>query len=135
MLASRYRFVLDKSSSLESDHKVDRVRWSRGSHLQYFLKRSVDLLGAFVLIFLFFPIFIIVGLLVVLEDGRPIIYRRRVVGICGEFVAFKSRTMRRDADSILAANPALRAEFGRKFNLQDDPRVTNERSFLRKSMR
>jgi len=133
MLTSRYRFVLDKSSSLESDHKVDCVSWSRGSHLQHFLKRSVDLLGAFVLIFLFFPIFIIVSLLVVLEDGRPIIYRRRVVGIRGEFDAFKFRTMRRDADSILASNPSLRAEFERNFKLKDDPRVTKVGAFLRKS--
>jgi lipopolysaccharide/colanic/teichoic acid biosynthesis glycosyltransferase len=133
MLASRYRFVLEKSSSLKSDHKVGRVSCSRGSHLQHFLKRSVDLFGAFVLILLFFPIFIIVGLLVVLEDGRPIIYRRRVVGICGEFDAFKFRTMRRDADSILASNPALRAEFERNFKLRDDPRVTRVGAFLRKS--
>jgi lipopolysaccharide/colanic/teichoic acid biosynthesis glycosyltransferase len=133
MLTSRYRFVLDRSSSLKSDYKVDRASRKKGSHLHHFLKRGVDLLGASVLILLFFPIFIIVGLLVVLEDGRPIIYRRRVVGIRGEFDAFKFRTMRRDADSVLASNPALKAEFERNFKLKDDPRVTKTGALLRKS--
>lgn len=100
--------------------------------LQCFLKRCVDLFGAALLIVFLAPMFVVIGLLVVLEDGRPIIYRRRVVGIGGEFDAFKFRTMRRDADSILASNPALRAEFERNFKLKNDPRVTRIGAFLRK---
>ena len=39
----------------------------------------------------------------------------RVLGTTGEFDAFKFRTMIRDAESILARNPALKAEFERNF--------------------
>lgn len=99
---------------------------------QLFFKRCVDVLGAAVLIFLLFPIFVLISLLVVLEDGWPIIYRRRVIGINGQFDAFKFRSMRRDADAILAADPALKAEFERNFKLKYDPRVTKIGTFLRK---
>src|SRR5260370_25269540 len=67
-----------------------------------------------------------------LEDRLPIIYRRRVIGTTGQFDAFKFRSMRRDADSILASNPALKAEFERNFKLRNDPRVTRVGAFLRK---
>ncbi len=112
--------------------KTEIVAQARTSRLQLFLKRWVDLLGAAVLILLLSPVFVIVGLLVMLEDRLPIIYRRRVIGITGQFDAFKFRSMRRDADSILASNPALKAEFERNFKLKNDPRVTRVGAFLRK---
>ena len=112
--------------------KTEIVAQARISRLQLFLKRCVDLLGAAVLILLLSPVFVIVGLLVMLEDRLPIIYRRRVIGITGQFDAFKFRSMRRDADSILASNPALKAEFERNFKLKNDPRVTRVGAFLRK---
>jgi lipopolysaccharide/colanic/teichoic acid biosynthesis glycosyltransferase len=109
-----------------------RFQQGKNVRLQQFLKRCLDVLGAAVLILLLSPIFILVSLLVVLEDGAPIIYRRRVVGVTGEFDAFKFRSMRRDADAILAAHPALKAEFERNFKLKHDPRVTKAGAFLRK---
>lgn len=96
------------------------------------VKQCIDLLGAGVLVVALFPVLIVIGLLVLLDDGWPVIYRRRVLGTTGEFDAFKFRTMRRDADSFLAANPALKAEFERNFKLKEDPRITRVGAFLRK---
>jgi len=112
--------------------KTEIVPRARASRLQLFLKRCVDLLGAAVLILLLSPVFVALGMLVMFEDGTPIIYRRRVIGITGQFDAFKFRSMRRDADSILASNSALKAEFERNFKLKNDPRVTRAGAFLRK---
>src|SRR5260370_35664781 len=95
--------------------KMEIVAQARASRLQLFLKRWVDLLGAAVLILLLSPVFVIVGLLAMLEDGLPIIYRSRVIGITGQLDAFKFRSMSRDADSILAMNIALQAQFGSNF--------------------
>jgi len=113
--------------------KTEIVPQARTSRLQLFLKRWVDLLGAAVLILLLSPVFVVVGLLVMFEDGLPIIYRRRVIGITSQFDAFKFRSMRRDADSILASNPVLKAEFEHNFKLKNDPRVTRVGAFLRKA--
>jgi lipopolysaccharide/colanic/teichoic acid biosynthesis glycosyltransferase len=75
---------------------------------------------------------LLLGLLVLLDDGCPIIHRRRVVGRRGEFDAFKFRSMRKDADAILSADPVLNSEFVRNFKLKRDPRLTRLGSLLRK---
>lgn len=99
---------------------------------QSIVKRCLDVLGASVLVVALSPVLIVIGLLVLLDDGWPVIHRRRVVGTTGEFDAFKFRTMSRDADSLLAKNPALKAEFERNFKLKEDPRITRLGAFLRK---
>jgi lipopolysaccharide/colanic/teichoic acid biosynthesis glycosyltransferase len=100
---------------------------------QRYFKRAVDLLVAALLVVGFVPIFAVIALLVLVDSGRPVIYRRRVVGVGGEFDAFKFRTMIRDADAVLASNAALRTEFERNFKLRNDPRVTRVGAFLRKA--
>jgi len=124
--------MLTSERTFESHSGTQHLRNSGNLHLQYLVKRCIDLLGAGILIVALLPVFIVIGLLVVLDDGWPVIYRRRVLGTTGEFDAFKFRTMVRDADSVLAANPALKAEFERNFKLKDDPRITGVGAFLRK---
>ena len=96
------------------------------------VKRCLDILGSLVLIAAATPACICVVLAILLESGRPIIHRRRVLGLAGQFDAFKFRTMKPDADSILAADPMLKAEFEKHFKLKCDPRVTRVGAFLRK---
>lgn len=96
------------------------------------LKRCLDCALAALLLVLLLPIFFMLGVIVLLDDGWPIIYRRRVVGQNGEFDAFKFRSMRRNADQILEGDPALKAEFEQNFKLRDDPRLTRTGEFLRK---
>lgn len=96
------------------------------------IKRCTDFVGAAFLIMLLLPLLIFAAILILLDDGSPVLYRRRVVGIDGEFDAFKLRSMRRDADAILRANRALQAEFERNFKLKIDPRVTHVGSLLRR---
>jgi lipopolysaccharide/colanic/teichoic acid biosynthesis glycosyltransferase len=100
--------------------------------VQRFLKRCMDVAISAALLPLLLPVFAVVSLLVLCDDGLPIIYRRRVVGLTGNFDAFKFRTMVRNADSILAATPNLKAEFERNFKLKDDPRVTRVGAILRR---
>jgi len=95
-------------------------------------KRVIDLLGSAVLILLLSPLFLAVACLVLLSDASPIIYRRRVIGPRGEFDAYKFRTMIRDADAVLAADPELNEAFAQQFKLRSDPRVTRMGAWLRK---
>ncbi|MGB7849195.1 MAG: sugar transferase [Candidatus Acidiferrum sp.] len=96
-------------------------------------KEFVDVVGAAILLAILSPLLCVVGLIILLDDGWPVIYRRHVAGRKGSFDAFKFRTMRRDADAVLDANPTLRAEFERNFKLKADPRVTRSGAMLRKS--
>ena len=96
------------------------------------LKRAIDLAGSVLLLCLLSPILLVIVLLILAADGLPIFYLRRVVGSDGEFDAYKFRTMRRDADAILKANPDLMQEYARSFKLKSDPRVTPIGEWLRK---
>jgi len=96
------------------------------------LKRTLDIIGSASLLLLSAPVIAVIALLIKLYDGGPIIYRRRVVGLKGPFNAFKLRSMRADADQVLQADPALRAEFERNFKLKNDPRITPVGRAIRK---
>ncbi|HZP63019.1 MAG TPA: sugar transferase [Terriglobales bacterium] len=96
------------------------------------VKRTVDFIGSFFLIICLSPVFLIASAMVFFADGRPIIYRRRVVGPSGEFDAFKFRTMRPDADLMLKNDPTLREAFSQNYKLKLDPRITRVGAFLRK---
>lgn len=96
-------------------------------------KIAIDLCGSLLLILLLSPLFLVITLVLLIADGNPILYRRRVLGTKGEFDAFKFRTMRRDADAVLHTNESLRREFEDAFKLKSDPRVTRIGAVLRKS--
>jgi lipopolysaccharide/colanic/teichoic acid biosynthesis glycosyltransferase len=103
-----------------------RHNWQRAA------KRIIDLLGSALLIVLLIPLFLGLACLVLLVDGAPVIFRRRVIGPRGEFDAYKFRTMIRDADAVLAADAQLSDTFTLQFKLRSDPRVTRIGSWLRK---
>jgi lipopolysaccharide/colanic/teichoic acid biosynthesis glycosyltransferase len=97
-----------------------------------FIKRSLDVVGASVLLVLLAPVIAVCALLIKLQDGGPVYYRRRVVGCNGEFDAFKLRTMCQHADVILQRDQTLRREFELKSKLRNDPRITPFGALLRK---
>ncbi len=102
------------------------------------LKRALDVAGAAILLSLLSPLLVFLAVLIKLQDGGPVIHRRRVIGRFGggsrgEFDAFKLRSMRVDADEMLQRDPALRREFEVNFKLKQDPRITRLGAFLRKT--
>jgi lipopolysaccharide/colanic/teichoic acid biosynthesis glycosyltransferase len=123
---------IDFGGSLPLQYPDSIMAVQKRSLASLMIKRCIDFAGSLILILFLSPLFILVAVLILLDDGHPIIYRRRVVDKNGEFDAFKFRTMRSDADAILKSNPALRAEFERNFKLKNDPRITRAGSVLRK---
>lgn len=102
------------------------------SRIEIEAKRFFDVVLATMLLFALSPLFVLTLLAVKLQDGGPIIYRRRVIGSAGEFDAFKFRSMRTDADAVLGRDAALRQAFEENFKLTADPRVTRVGAWLRK---
>ncbi len=69
------------------------------------------------------PLWVVIGVMIKVEDGGPVLYKARRVGLRGDiFRLFKFRTMVMNADKIGAAITA-----------QNDPRVTKIGHFLRKT--
>lgn len=98
------------------------------------LKRILDITVASILIILFFPVWIIVPILVYLDSPGSVIYKHRRVGMGGkEFWLYKFRTMVQDADDILhKQNKELLKEFKKgDWKLANDPRITKFGRVLR----
>jgi len=65
-------------------------------------KRALDLIVALGLVILFFPVWLIVPLLILADSGRPIFFTHKRIGLNGnEFYLYKFRSMVVDADDIL----------------------------------
>jgi lipopolysaccharide/colanic/teichoic acid biosynthesis glycosyltransferase len=116
-----------KSQNLIRSRRLPLTRWKRT------LKRSVDLVGASILLVLSLPLIFILAMRIKIHDAGPAFFRRRVVGPKGEFDAFKLRTMCVDADEVLQSNAFLRRQFEVNFKLKDDPRITSVGVKLRSS--
>jgi lipopolysaccharide/colanic/teichoic acid biosynthesis glycosyltransferase len=106
------------------------------------VKRGVDLIGGFVLLLVFLPALAIVGVVVLLDSGWPILYRGSRIGRGGRsFKVLKFRTMRSDAGD--GAHRAYISELMRAstttsstaeiFKVPCDPRITRVGGFLRKT--
>ncbi|MCH0561779.1 MULTISPECIES: sugar transferase [unclassified Streptomyces] len=97
------------------------------------VKGVVDRMGAVLLLLLFAPLMLFVGLLVVLDSRGGALYRQRRVGKDGrEFTMFKFRTMVAGADRARAELADRNEGAGPLFKLRRDPRVTRVGAVLRR---
>ena len=88
------------------------------------LKRMFDLILGSLILIMVSPLMVIIGLLVKLTSGGPILYRQERVGMDGHtFEMLKFRTMRVDAES----------ETGPAWAKANDPRRTSIGTLLRKT--
>jgi len=95
-----------------------RQNWRRT-----FMKRVFDILVAAVLLVLTLPIMFIVALMILLEDGGPIVYRQQRVGARGAvFTLLKFRSMSKNAEKGNAVWASV-----------NDDRVTRVGKFLRRT--
>ena len=102
------------------------------------LKRSGDILFSLTVLTLGSPVLLLLAVLVKLSSPGPVFYVQRRVGRAYQrFGCIKFRTMRSDADAVLArvleSDPELKREFERDFKLRRDPRITWIGKFLRRS--
>ncbi|MEU1014247.1 sugar transferase [Streptomyces sp. NPDC005898] len=97
------------------------------------VKEVVDRLGAALLLLLFAPLMVLVGLLVLADSRGGVVYRQRRVGKDGqEFTIFKFRTMVAGADRVRAELADRNEGAGLLFKLRQDPRVTRVGTVLRR---
>ncbi|MFD7704192.1 sugar transferase [Streptomyces caelestis] len=97
------------------------------------VKGVVDRLGAALLLVLFAPLMVCVGLLVLATSRGGAFYRQRRVGKDGrEFTILKFRTMVAGADRIRAELADRNEGAGLLFKLRRDPRVTRVGAVLRR---
>jgi exopolysaccharide biosynthesis polyprenyl glycosylphosphotransferase len=97
-------------------------------------KRALDLVLSSLALVVLAPLFATIAILILIQDGRPILFRQVRIGLHGRrFEVLKFRTMVRDAEDRLASVAHLSEVTGAAFKLTNDPRVTRVGRFLRKS--
>lgn len=118
--------------SQEPDHFT--VLSTLRSDPKRFLKRIIDLIGAFVLLVLFFPVMLAAAIAVRLSSPGPILFVQQRYGCHRKrFPMLKFRSMVSDAEEKQAGLEARNEAQGPVFKLKTDPRVTPVGSFLRRT--
>jgi exopolysaccharide biosynthesis polyprenyl glycosylphosphotransferase len=98
------------------------------------VKRIVDLAAGVAGLFVLSPVLAILAIAIVVDDGRPILFRQKRVGLHGRsFDVVKFRSMNRDAEAALAELRELNEVSGQAFKLSSDPRITRVGRFLRRT--
>lgn len=103
--------------------------------LYLFMKRLMDICGALGGVILLSPVFIIVTILIKLENPKgPVFFKQIRVGKDGkEFGMYKFRSMVTDAEERLKDLLQHNEVSGAMFKMKEDPRVTRIGKFIRKT--
>ncbi len=98
------------------------------------MKRTMDVVLSVVLLVLLSPVLAAIALLILLDTGRPVLFRQRRAGKEGRpFTMLKFRTMVADAEERLGELVDLEKLEQPAFKIPDDPRITRTGRALRRS--
>ena len=111
-----------------------RLRWSWEVHRDPWLKRLFDIAFSLAVLGAFTPLFLLIAVLIKIEDRGPIFFTQTRVGKYGRlFKMFKFRSMCIDAEKRLEELKAKNQhKEGVTFKIKDDPRITRVGKWLRK---
>lgn len=92
------------------------------------MKRVFDIVLSLLAALFLLPALVVIAIALLLVDGRPLIFRHKRIGRGGRsFSCLKFRSMRKDADKVLAdlleTDPDRRKEWEDSQKLKKDPRI------------
>ena len=114
--------------------RIKLLLWEFSLSSLYLLKRVMDFSAALVGLILLSPLFLLLALLIVIEDGWPVFYTQKRVGQDGRiFPFYKFRSMVRNADKIKEKlQQQNESKDGVIFKMKHDPRITRIGRFIRR---
>lgn len=115
----------------ENIHKLNVTE--KKSYL--FTKRLIDIVGSTAGLIVLSPLFLLVSLLIKLEDPKgPILFKQVRVGKDEhEFNMYKFRSMVSNAEELLQSLLEKNEVQGAMFKMKEDPRITRLGKFIRKT--
>ncbi|MBD2298977.1 sugar transferase [Nostoc sp. FACHB-190] len=133
--SSSRRTFLKRSKKTKTPRVKSKVSSAQALNGE-FVKRLFDIGFSLSVLILFFPLYLILALLIAFSSEGPIFYVQERVGKnYRRFNCIKFRTMVSNADEMLVqmmeTSPQLRQEFESSFKLKHDPRITTIGKFLR----
>ena len=109
-----------------------------GKKYSFYLKRVVDIFVAFILLIFFFPLTLLISLLIKIDSEGPVLadVPERIGEAGKKFKMYKFRSMINNAHYLLRTDPRLKKLFDEykrsSYKLIKDPRVTNVGKFIRR---
>jgi lipopolysaccharide/colanic/teichoic acid biosynthesis glycosyltransferase len=105
--------------------------------IHYIAKRTLDLGGALLALFIFSPLMVLIGILIKLDSPGPVLFKQKRLGRGGEyFYILKYRTMLKMPRSLrelqTAGVSSLEPDWVKYQKLYNDPRVTWAGRILRR---
>jgi lipopolysaccharide/colanic/teichoic acid biosynthesis glycosyltransferase len=99
------------------------------------LKRAIDITGALFGLIFFAPLFLVIAILIKLEDprGSVLFYQIRIGKNENPFRMYKFRSMVSNAEEMLRELLNKNEIHGAMFKMKDDPRITKIGKFIRKT--
>ena len=121
----------------EGESPLVQLAGIRQTWMQFVAKRAIDVVGASIGIVLASPLMALIAVGIRLESKGPVLFKHWRIGKQATgFSCLKFRTMREDAEQILATDPELKRLYRENhYKLPDDldPRVTRFGSLLRRT--
>jgi len=130
-------FFATQISRTSFDELFDRplliFRTTPETSWQSVIKHVMDLVGAFVLLILFLPLFLLIAIAIKFASPGPVFFRQQRSGQSGApFTLYKFRTMVTNAEQFKHELEAMNEMSGPVFKVTNDPRITRLGKILRR---
>ena len=118
---------------LEPSERTEPLQPRYRPPIERVIKRGFDIVFAAIALLLTLPIYPLVMLAILIEDGRPFFFAHTRESLDSkEFPCLKFRSMRKDAEKMKAQIAEMNQVDGPQFYIQNDPRLTRVGRFIRK---
>jgi exopolysaccharide biosynthesis polyprenyl glycosylphosphotransferase len=130
-------FFATQISRTSFDELLDRpllvFRTTPEASWQSVLKHVMDLLGAFILLMVLSPLFLLIAMAIKLTSPGPVFFNQQRSGQNGApFTLYKFRTMISNAEQFKHELEAMNEMSGPVFKVTNDPRITRMGKWLRR---
>ena len=130
-------FFATQISRTSFDELLDRpllvFRTTPEASWQSVIKHVMDLVGAFILLIVLSPLFLLIAIAIKLTSPGPVFFQQQRSGQNGApFILYKFRTMITNAEQLKHELEALNEMSGPVFKVTNDPRITRIGKWLRR---
>ncbi len=130
-------FFATQISRTSFDELLDRpllvFRTTPDASWQSVVKHVMDRVGAFILLIVLFPLFLLIAIAIKLTSPGPIFFKQQRSGQNGApFTLYKFRTMITNAEQLKHELEAMNEMSGPVFKVTNDPRITRIGKWLRR---
>ena len=125
--------VKTTNSGIRTDIEEKKINSKK---FYYFFKRCTDIMGSLCGLIILFPLFLIVSLLIKIEDPKGKVYYKhfRIGKNMRKIPVYKFRSMYQNSQEIMNNfTEEQKKEYAENFKLKNDPRITKIGKIIRKT--